>query len=302
MTTSTEATATWGRHLSVDTRILKRSLRNILPAQVYNALRRMVHARRLSRVPVMAVDVAPLPRAAEISFPEMLQGDGIADGWEKAKISINEIFEDVPGSHAIDHEGRRIIYHLTRRFQPRSFLEIGTNCGAATLHAAMAMKAYRNGDRSLRLVTVDLFDVNNTAAAEAKRYRISTPPRKMLARLDCADLVEFVIARSTDYLNGRAAEFDFIFVDHGASADIVYQDIPLMLTALRPGGRLVMNSYFPDGKPLRVDGIASPGAWLAVRRLRHEGARLVAVPLGLLPWPTGPGGSNLTSLALLARE
>ena len=283
-------------------RILKRLVRTILPARVHSELRRVVHTRRLDRVPVMAADVAPLPRAAEISFPDMLRGDGIADGWEKAKTSINEIFEDVPGSHAIDPDSRRAIYHLIRRLQPRSVLEIGTNRGASTLHAAMAMREYRNVGRPPRLVTVDLFDVNNPATVEAKRYRISTPPRKMLARLDCADVVEFSIARSTDYLNGRETEFDFILLDHAPAADIAYRDIVLAIRALRPSGQVLIHSYFPDGKSLGTAERVNSDSYLAVRRLRREGARLVALPLGTLPWPTEPGGSNLTSLALLAKE
>ncbi len=283
-------------------RILKRLVRSILPARVHGALRRVVHSRRLNRAPVMAADVAPLPRAAELSFPELLRGGGPADGWEKAKTSIDEIFEDTPGSHAIDPESRRAIYHLIRRFEPRSVLEIGTNRGASTLHAAMAMREYRNAGRPPRLVTVDLFDVNNPAAAEAKRYRISTPPREMLARLDCADMVEFSIARSTDYLNGRKAEFDFILLDHAPAADVAYRDIVLAIGALRPGGQLLIHSYFPGTKPLRTGERVNSDSYLALRRLRRQGARLVALPLGPLPWPAKPGGSNLTSLALLARE
>ena len=232
----------------------------------------------------------------------MLRGDDMADGWEKAKTSINKVFEDVPGSHAIDPESRRAIYHLIRRFQPCSVLEIGTNCGASTLHAAMAMREYRNAGHPTRLVTVDLFDVNNPATTEAQRYRISTPPREMLARLDCADMVEFSIARSTDYLNGRETEFDFILMDHAPAADIAYRDIVLATRALRPGGQVLIHSYFPDGKPLRTGERVNSDSYLAVRRLRRQGARLVALPLGTLPWPAKPGGSNLTSLILLARE
>ena len=302
MTTLEEATVNPAATPRVDTRILKRLVRHILPARVHGAIRRVVHARRLNRAPVMAVDVAPLPKAAEISFPDMLRGDGMAGGWEKAKTSINEVFEYVPWTHAVDPQSCRAIYHLIRRLQPRSVLEIGTNRGASTLYAAMAMREYRNAGRPPRLVTVDLFDVNDPATAEAKRYRISTPPREMLARLDCAGMVEFSIARSTDYLNGREAEFDFIFLDYSPAADAAYRDIVLAIRALRPGGQVLIRSYFPDGKSLGTAERVNTDSCLAVRRLRRQGARLVALPLGPLPWPAEPGGSNLTSLALLARE
>ncbi len=286
----------------VDMRVLKRLVRNILPARAHGALRRVVHTQRLNRLPVMAVDVAPLPKAAEISLSDMLRGDGMFDSWEQAQTSIKEIFEYMPWTHATDPQSCRAIYHLIRRFQPRSLLEIGTNRGASTLCAAMAMREYRNVGRSPRLVTVDLFDVNDPAAAEAKRYRISTPPRELLACLDCADMVEFSIARSTDYLNGREAEFDFILLDHAPAADIAYRDIVLAIRALRPGGQLLIHSYFPGRKPLGTDERVNSDSYLALRRLRQEGARLVALPLGPLPWPAKPGEPNLTSLALLARE
>ena len=283
-------------------RIAKRLVRDILPARMHSALRRMTHTWRLNRVPVMAADVAPLPKAAEISLADMLRDDGTAGGWEKAKASIDEVFEYVPWTHATDPESCRAIYHLIRRLQPRSVLEVGTNRGASTLHAAVAMREYRSAGRLPRLVTVDLFDVNNPATAGAKRYRISTPPGEMLARLDCADMVEFSIARSTDYLNAHEAEFDFILLDHCPTADVAYQDIVLAIKSLRPGGQLLIHSYFPSMKPLRRDERVNSDSCLAVHRLRREGARLVALPLGALPWPTRSGESNLTSLALLARE
>ncbi len=251
----------------------------------------------------MAVDVAPLPMAAEISFSDLLCGNGAGAGWEEAKSSIDEVFEYAPWAHATDPESCRAIYHLIRRLQPRSVLEIGTNRGASTLYCAMAMREYRKADRPPpRLVTVDLFDVNDLAAAEAKRYRISTRPRDMLARLDCADMVEFSIARSTDYLGGCEAEFDFIFLDYSPVADVAYRDIALATRALRPGGQLLVHSYFPDTKPLGTAERVNSDSFFAVRRLRREGARLVALPLGALPWRREQGGSNLTSLALLARE
>ena len=274
----------------------------MLPARVHGALRRTVHGHRLNRAPAMVANIAPLPKAAEISVSDMLSGDGIADGWEKARTSIGEVFADVPASHAIDPESRRAIYYLIRRLQPRSVLEVGTNRGASTLHAAMAMREYRNGCGPSRLVTVDLFDVNNPATAEARRYRIGTPPRQMLARLDCADIVEFVIARSTDYLKRCEQQFDFILLDHAPAADIAYRDIVLATRTLRSGGQLLIHSYFAGRKPLRPGERVNSDSHLAVGRLRQQGARLVAVPLGPLPWPPRPGGSNLTSLAFLARE
>ena len=229
--------------------------------------------------------------------------DGGADGWEQARTSIHEVCDYVHENHAIRCQSARALWHLIRHFRPRSVLEIGTAGGASTLHIAMAMTRAGNGDGPLRLVTVDLWDVNDPAVAAAKRYRVSTPPREMLARLDRADMVEFVAARSTDYLDGHPAAFDFIFMDHAPSADVAYRDVVLATRALRPGGHVLIHSYFPGGKPLGERERVDPGSWLAVRRLCREGTGLAAVPLGRLPWPAWAGGSNrLASLALLARE
>ena len=272
---------------------MKRLVRNTLPVPVSNRLRRAAHARRLDRAPAVAVDVAPLPRAAEVSFPELLRGDGIADGWARARAAIAEVFGAAALSHAMDAESCRSLYYLIRRFQPRSLLEIGTNCGVSTLYAAMAMQEYRQDDAAPRLVTVDLFDVNNPLLAEAQHYGIATPPRELLERLNCAGLVGFAISRSTDYLNRRDGEFDFILMDHAPAADIAYRDLALAIQALRPGGHLLLHPYFPGGKPLRRGERVYPGFYLAVGR---AGAGLVAMPC-----PTADG-LNRTSLALMVRE
>ena len=123
----------------------------------------------------------------------------------------------------------------------------------------------------------------------------------MLARLDCAETVEFVTAPSLDYLAGRKAEFDFIFLDGDHRAHVVYREIPLALDALRPSGCLLLHDYHPDLRPVWSDGHVVHGPYLAVERLRRECGGLAALPLGALPWETKLR-SNVTCLALLARE
>ena len=272
-------------------RRMKRLIRQILPVPMFNALRWTYHTQRLNRVPALTVDAAVLPKAAEVSFLAMLENPDIAAGWEKARRAIGEVYVDVPGTHAIDHESRRAIYWLIRHFQPRTVLEIGTNSGAATLHIARAMKSNRHGGSPPRLITLDVFDVNNPATPMAQRYRVATPPRVMLAQLDCAEMVEFRVAQSTAWLARRAVEVDFIVMDHASTdAALAYQDIVRALGVLRPGGQLLLHPCFPDGKPLRPGDHVATGFFLALRRLQRENSGLVA-----LPWPTPVG------LALLAR-
>ena len=64
---------------------------------------------------------------------------------------------------------------------------------------------------------------------------------------------------------------------------------------------MLLHDYFPHLKPLWANGTVIPGPYLALERLRREGAALAAVPLGALPWATKLD-STLTSLALLARQ
>ena len=279
-------------------------VRRLLPAPMDNVVRRALQVRRLSRVPAQAADVSRLPKAEEISLLELFEDDDIADEWDRTRRQIGEVFEYENKWQAVDTGVRRALWHLVRRWKPRRVLEIGTLVGASTLHIAMALKACGHVDTPpSRLVTVDLNDVNDPVRRPWKRHRVSASPQEMLARLDCANLVEFVVASSLDYLAGREAEFDFVFVDHAASADVVYREIPLALTALCPGGHLLMHAYYPDGKPLHPGGVVAPGPHLAVRRLRRQGVGLAGLPLGPLPWPTEIGGSNhVTSLALLVRE
>ena len=279
----------------MDTRIVKRLLRRLLPAPAHNALRRAVYARWLNRVPAMTVNLATLPKAADFAFPELSGQGDIAAGCAKAGQAVAQVLPDAPGSHSISHENRRAIYGLIRHWQPRSVLEIGTNRGALTCHIALAMQEYRPRDGPPRLVTVDLFDVNNPDTAGAKRYGIATPPRNLLARLHCAGTVEFAVARSTNYLAGHAGQFDCIIMDTAAAADIAYQDIALATRALRPGGLLLVHPYSPGGKSPPAGGyVGTSGFYIAVCRLRREGAGLVP-----LPCPT-PGGQS--DLVVLARE
>jgi hypothetical protein len=63
---------------------------------------------------------------------------------------------------------------------------------------------------------------------------------------------------------------------------------------------ILLHDYFPDLKPLWSNGRVIPGPWLAIERLKREGAPLTVKPFGALPWPTKLNSNN-TSLALLLR-
>ena len=254
----------------------------------------------LRKVPLAgAIDTTVLPQAATLSVPALLGGDDAALNreWDEAQRKIGEVFGYGNRDGALSPLGCRAVWYLIRRLEPRAVLEIGTHVGGSTLHIAMALKACST---AARLVTVDRYDVND-AAGPWSQCGLAASPRDMIARLGCADVVEFATAMSLDYLRGREAAFDFIFLDGSHRADIVYREIPLALEALGAGGNVLMHDYFPDLKPLWTGGRVIPGPCLAVERRRREGAGLTAVPFGALPWSSG-SGSAVSSLALLARE
>ena len=87
--------------------------------------------------------------------------------------------------------------------------------------------------------------------------------------------------------------------DHAPSA--VYQELPAALRVLQSDGVILLHDYFPALKPLWSDGAVIRGPWLAIERLRSEGAKIKAIPLGELPWHTKLG-SRRTSLALVVGD
>lgn len=279
---------------------IQRLIRKLLPTSQENRLRAVRHILVLNRTSPQEVDIMPLLKSSAISFAELF-GDDLADEWEATAKAIGEVFEYAEKDGSISVGDRQVIWTLIRRFKPCSVLEIGTSIGGSTLHIAMALKACRHTGTFPRLVSVDRDDVNEVDAQCWARAGVSGPPKDMLTYLGCAEMVEFVTARSLDYLAGRAAEFDFIFLDGDHGAGAVYQEIPLALRALRPGGCILLHDYFPEMRPLGPNNRVIPGPYLAVERLRRENAGLTVLPLGTLPWPQQLGTPRVTTLAFLAR-
>lgn len=74
-----------------------------------------------------------------------------------------------------------------------------------------------------------------------------------------------------------------------------------MLKLLNKDGVILLHDYFPGLKPLWSDDGVIAGPWLAVNRLKNEGAKLSVIPIGKVPWKTKLN-SNVTSLALLTKN
>jgi len=261
--------------------------------RVVRLQREKLRLARLSRIPVDH-EVARDESLTRERLASLFAGTaGIADEWadvarELAALGITDRADGVnPGD-------RRAVYYLVRALRPRTVLEIGTHIGASTAHIACALRGTPGAD----VISVDIADVNDVASRPWQRFGATMSPRELVTRLGMGDAVHFVTDRSIVYLARARARFDFIFLDGDHSASTVYQELPDALRLLNPGGVILMHDYFPDAVPLWPDGVVIPGSWLAVQRLRAEGARIDVLPLGDLPWPTKQG-TRRTSLAVV---
>ena len=211
---------------------------------------------------------------------------------------------DIPeGADSVNPGDRRAVYFLVRYLRPRSVLEIGTHLGASTVHIAAALRQTQRDDAqtNYRVTTVDINDVNDPATAPWLQYGAGCSPAEMALRLGLNERISFVTGRSLEHLASCEERYDLIFLDGDHAPRAVYQELPAALSVLQSNGVILLHDYFPALQPLWSGGHVIQGPWLAVERLRAEGAKIKAIPLGELPWPTKLG-SRRTSLALLVRE
>jgi predicted O-methyltransferase YrrM len=259
---------------------VKSALRQVLPESAHNVYRRFEESRTLSSLPATGCDVRNLAREQ----PTLQYPSDWGDVERRADFGESR-------GQAVNTGDQRLIYCLTRALRPRAVLEIGTNVGGSAVMFSLAI------EDGAHLTTVDIVDVNGPSGPAA-RIGCRTPAEliKGIGRNN----VSFVTSRSIDYLRTCRDRYDLIFLDGAHEADVVYQEVPLALQLLNPGGRVLLHDYFPNLRPLWSNGKVIPGPWLAIQRLRKEGAPLRVMPFGQLPWPTKLG-SNVTSLALLLR-
>lgn len=236
-----------------------------------------------------------------LHLDDVLRSEDYASEWKRIEDEISRlsIGKEAQGVNPGD---RRAIYYLVRHLRPTSALEIGTHIGASTVHISAALRTVRSLERAHRctLRTVDIQDVNDAIALPWVAAGSTYSPIDMIGKLGCAEFVTFITQRSDRYLAHCKQTFDFVFLDGDHSPSTVYREVPAALRVLNNGGWVVLHDYFPKLRPLWSNGSVVPGPYLAVQRLRQEGADLEVVPLGRLPWSTKLG-SNVTSLALLGR-
>ncbi len=233
-----------------------------------------------------------------LDLSALLRDPATAPAWTAAEQRIAVL--GLTGVGGMNPGDRRALYYLLRHLRPQRVLEIGTLAGASTVHLAVGLADAWPSSTDLRLLTVDIVDVNDSDRAAWRRLGLAQSPRQAMERLGLGGLVEFRTARSLDLLTQPGESFDLIFLDGDHRLETVIAEIPAALGRLRPGGLLLLHDYFPDLHPLWPDGKVIDGPARAVRRLRRAGWPIAVVPLGKLPWPTKEGTSR-TSLALLGR-
>jgi predicted O-methyltransferase YrrM len=232
----------------------------------------------------------------------IFSSEAITKEWRTVEDQMALI--DIPeGSDSVNPGDRRAVYYLVRHLRPRSVLEIGTHLGASTLHIAAALREIQRDDAQMnhRVTTVDIKDVNDRATAPWLQYRSLRSPVEMARRLGLSAQISFVVGGSLEYLASCEERYDLIFLDGDHAPRAVYQELPAALRVLQSDGVILLHDYYPALKPLWSDGAVIQGPWLAVERLRSEGAKIKAIPLGELPWHTKLG-SRRTSLALLVGD
>jgi predicted O-methyltransferase YrrM len=243
---------------------------------------------------------AALPRAhieTTTLAPPFVPLERDSGGWDAAQAAIAAlgIPADIPGG--VNLGDRRAVYELIRQVAAKSALEVGTHVGASS--HVMALAVLHNGGH--RFDSVDIRDCNAPGAAWARvRPALPLPPRNAVQALGVS-FARFFTRPSVEFLSSTADRYDFIFLDGGHQSSVVYQEVPLALRLLNPGGVILLHDVFPGLQPLWKDGRVDPGPWTAVQRFLAEGAPIKLLPLGKLRWPT-KHDSNVTSLAVLTRD
>jgi hypothetical protein len=131
------------------------------------------------------------------------------------------------------HHGRRNeprrppgLYYLIRHLRPQRVLEIGTLAGASTVHLAMGLAYAWPASPDIRLLTVDIVDVNDSEKAAWRRLGLAQLPRQAMERLGLGGVVEFRTGRSLDLLTQPGESFDLIFLDGDHRLQTVVAEIP----------------------------------------------------------------------------
>ncbi|MEO0794271.1 MAG: class I SAM-dependent methyltransferase [Verrucomicrobiota bacterium] len=279
---------------------MKQIVKRLMPSFAKELVRAKLDKMRFDALPSKSCQVDNLRHVQDLSVNSIFDSQSLEGFWSESEKAIGQF--GIPDSTGGVNPGdRRAVYYLISSLKPTSVLEFGTHIGSSTIHIAAAMSRYLPEKPEAKITTVDIVDVNSDTDKHWLKHEAHHSPVGMVEALGYGSHVEFITADSVDYATNCQNSYDFIFLDGDHAPSAVYQEIPLACRMLRPNGVILLHDYFPGMKPLWNDGSALPGPYMAVERLRKEGLKVEALPLGELPWPT-KRESNVTSLALLLRN
>jgi cephalosporin hydroxylase len=268
---------------------MKEAIKNL-----FREIKDVYQLSRLSPKKVVTENLIYLENTQKVLY-DIFSSSTFVNAWENVAPELKHLSlpENTGGVNSGD---QRAIAYLVWHFKPLRILEIGTHIGCSTVHLAIAHRELNLDINSSKIITVDIKDVNDSIERPWLSYSSKFSPIELVNKINYTG-VEFVSSPSIDYLNGSNEIFDFIFLDGGHSAKLVYNELPLASRLLAPNGVILLHDYFPLNKPIWDDRSVIPGPYLATQRLINEGNKIKITPLGNLPWPTKKG-TNLTSLAI----
>jgi predicted O-methyltransferase YrrM len=267
----------------------------LLPKSVINFIRIFRDNFELSNLPVSRISTNQLASYQDVEFIKNTMNDErFHQKWTNIKNEL-EALELPENTGGVNSGDQRAIAYLIWKYNPCSVLEIGTHIGCSTVHIAAALRELKDKDH--KIITVDIRDVNDTYKKPWVFYKSPMSPKSLIEKVNYSENVEFVVKPSVDYLKEADRKFDFIFLDGGHSASLVYKELPLASKLLSDNGIILLHDYFPNNKAIWDNNSIIPGPFLATERFIKEGNNIRITPLGELPWKT-KRNSKYTSLAI----
>lgn len=262
-----------------------------------NVIRKFRDSRDLKKISQHTVDTQNLLKIENSSLlKDIFNNKDFHARWDQIKQELQALGlpENTGGVNTGD---QRAISYLIWHFKPKNILEIGTHIGCSTVHLSVAQRELFLDDASAGIITVDIRDVNNEAQKPWVKFKSPMSPKSLLKKVKYDNKVSFCVKPSVEYLSECKDKFDFIFLDGGHSAELVYKELPLASKLLNKNGLILLHDYFPENKAIWKNNAIIPGPYMATERLINEGNTIIITPLGQLPWYTKQN-SNYTSLAI----
>ncbi|MCB0214598.1 MAG: hypothetical protein KDJ52_34985, partial [Anaerolineae bacterium] len=187
---------------------MKKQLKKFAPAWLMNQWIIFNEQTRLNRLNQLNCDTTPLANINQINLADLFYTHTHEDEWQH----VQEQMRRVSPSHSggANTGSYKALYCLIRYLAPASILEIGTRLGVSAAYMALGLKtACRTAPtQELRLVTVDIEDVNDPHTRPWARYGSKYSPVDMMAELECAHFVTFITANSLDFIAKKEAGYD----------------------------------------------------------------------------------------------